>query len=445
MNIMKISKLSIIVIFILSVFTGVAQEKLSKQDAVNIALENNFDIKVVANNVESAKISSSIYNSGYLPTLSADGGANYQDKDNENEFQDGHTQDQNSVSQVYNASVGINYLLFDGLGRMYNYKKLQEIYNLSEIQARQVVENTLLQLLASYYDVARLTENKMNQRTSLGISKDRSLRQRYSYEYGQATQLDVLNSEVDVNNDSISFLNISRELSNAKRDLNVVLGRSVSMDFEVDTTVTYAIDLTYKNLLISANSKNTLLLQAEKNVELSNFDLKINKSYWMPNVGVNGSYGWNNLNVDTDNGNAFSLAAQTSKGLNAGVNLSWNVFDGGMTRTRVQNAKIAIDNTNIQREQIEQDLERNVANAWETYQNSLFILQAERKNVETNRRNFTRSEEQFKLGQLISVEFRLAQVNFLNAVNNYNQAKYIAKIAELKLLQLSGSLLGADY
>ena len=99
----------------------------------------------------------------------------------------------------------------------------------------------------------------------------------------------------------------------------------------------------------------------------------------------------------------------------------------------------------MQKEQIEQDLERNVANAWETYQNSLFILQTERVNVQTNKRNFTRSEEQFKIGQIISVEFRFAQVNFLNAVNNYNRAKYIAKVAELRLLQLSGEVLGADY
>ncbi len=429
----------------LSSILGFSQEKLTKQEAVDIALESNFDIKVVNNNVTTAKNSSSIYNSGYLPTVTANAGANYQNRDSENEFENGDIQNNNSVTNSYNGSVGVNYLLFDGLGRMYNYKKLQELYNLSEIQARQVVENTILQLLASYYDVARLTENKINQATSLAISKDRFLREEYNYQYGQNTQLDVLNSEVNVNNDSIAFLNISRELSNAKRDLNVVLGRDIGIDFQVDTTVTYAINLTYNNLLLSAKSNNALLLQAEKNIELSNFDLKINKSNWLPLVGINGAYGWNNLNIDSDTNNAFSSAAQTSTGFNGGVNLSWNIFDGGATKTRIENAKIAIDNSNIQREQIEQDLERNVANAWETYQNSLFILQAEQKNVQTNKRNFSRSEEQFKLGQIISVEFRLAQVNLLNAVNNYNEAKYIAKIAELRLLQLSGKVLGADY
>ncbi len=439
------NKLFITISIILSSVIGTAQEKLSKQDAVNIALDHNYDIKVTNNNVEAAKNNSSIYNSGYLPTLSATGGGIYQDKDSENEFQDGRVIDQSTTSKTLNASANLNYLLFDGMGRKYNYQKLKEIYNLSEIQATQVIENTVLQLLTSYYELARLTQNEVNQTTSLSISKERLLREQYKYQYGQNTQLDMLNSEVDVNNDSITLLNINREFANAKRNLNLILGREIQKDFEVDTTVTYNIGLTLENVLVSAKARNTVLQQAEKNIELSKFDLKINQSNWYPIIGVNGGYGWNNLHTESDVVNPFALATNTTKGLNGGLSLSWNIFDGGATKTRVQNAKIAIDNSEIIKEQVEQELERNIANAWETYQNALFVLQAEKKNMETNKRNFQRSSEQFKLGQIISVEFRLAQVNYLNSVTNFNLAKYTAKIAELNLLQLSGNLLGANY
>jgi outer membrane protein TolC len=358
---------------------------------------------------------------------------------------DGRVINQSTQSQTLNANASINYLIFDGLGRKYNYQRLKEMYNLSEIQATQVIENTVLQLLTAYYHVAELTQNQINQKTSLSISKGRLLREKYKFQYGQNTQLDMLNSEVDVNNDSITLLNINRELANAKRNLNLILGQEIQTNFQVDTTVTYNLGLTYESVFNSAKARNTVLQQAEKNIELSKFDLKINQSNWYPNIGVNGGYGWNNLHTESDVANPFALATNTSKGLQAGVSLTWNIFDGGMTRTRVQNAKIAIDNSEILKEQIEQELERNVANAWETYQNALFVLQAEKKNMETNRRNFDRSSEQFKLGQIISVEFRLAQVNFLNSVTNFNRAKYTAKIAELNLLQLSGQILGSTY
>lgn len=438
-------KIFITISLLLLSVIGTAQEKLSKQEAVNIALDHNYDIKVTNNNVEAAKNNSSIYNSGYLPTLSATGGGNYQDKDSENEFQDGKIINQSTTSKTLNASANLNYLLFDGMGRKYNYDKLKELYNISEIQATQVIENTVLQLLTAYYEIARLTQNEVNQKTSLSISKERLLREEYKYQYGQNTQLDMLNSEVDVNNDSITLLNINREFANAKRNLNLILGREIQKDFEVDTTVTYNIGLTLESVLTSAKARNTVLQQAEKNIELSKFDLKINQSNWYPIVGINGGYGWNNLNTESDVVNPFALSTNTTKGLNGGLSLSWNIFDGGATKTRVQNAKIAINNSEIIKEQIEQELERNIANAWETYQNALFVLQAEKKNMETNKRNFQRSSEQFKLGQIISVEFRLAQVNYLNSVTNFNLAKYTAKIAELNLLQLSGKLLGANY
>lgn len=439
-----IKYLSILTLFISASISG--QALLDKQNAVDIALENNYDIKVSNNELEVAKNSSSVYNSGYLPSVFASGGANYQDNKNEIEFQDGNKQDDiETTTNSYNASIGVDYLLFDGLGRKYNYKKLQELYNISEIRVRQVIENTLLELLFSYYEVARLTENKRNLEQSLSISKSQLLREKYGYQYGQKTQLDMLNSEVNVNIDSINLLNIQRELANAKRDLNVILGRDVNVDFQVDTTVTYAMDLSYEKMMASAKAKNTLLLQAEKNVTLSDYDLKINKSAWVPNVGINGAFNWNDLNTDSNINNPFSLASQTSRGFIGGLNVSWNIFDGGLTKTRVKNAKIAINNSQIEKQLIEKDLERNVANAWETYQNSLFILSAEKKNVETNIRNFSRSEEQFKLGQIISVEFRTAQVNLLSAVTSYNQAKYTAKVAELRLLQLAGNLIGANY
>jgi outer membrane protein TolC len=287
-----------------------AQELLEKEGAVNIALENNYDIKVSNNDLEAAKNSSSIYNSGYLPSVFASGGADYQDQKSEIEFQNGDTQDDiENTTNTYTATVGVDYLLFDGFGRKYNYKKLQEQYNISEIRVRQVIENTLLDLLISYYDVARLTENKYNLEQSLAISKSQLLREQYGYQYGQKTQLDVLNTEVNVNQDSINLLNIQRELANAKRDLNVILGREVNVDFAVDTTVTYALDLTYQSMLQSAKINNALLLQVEKSVTLSDYDLKINKSSWVPNVGINGAYNWRDSNTDSNIGNPFSLAS----------------------------------------------------------------------------------------------------------------------------------------
>ncbi|WP_299161554.1 TolC family protein [uncultured Tenacibaculum sp.] len=433
-------KSQLIIGFLFVSISFYAQEVLTKEKAVEITLKNNYDIRVTKNNLETAKNNKSIYNTGYLPTVTGNAGANYSNNNTDSEFQDGTI---NSVtgaeSKSYNASIGLNYTIFNGFNRQNTFKRLKEAYNLTELQARQVMENTLTTLFLAYYEVGRLTENKVTQKETLEISKKRLKRANYNFDYGQNTKLEVLNAEVDVNNDSIRYIDINRQLANAKRDLNVVLGRGVNTQVNVNTEVTYAIDLNLIDVLQKAKSNNANILQAKKNIELRQLDVKINKAGWMPNVGLTSSYAWSKSNNDATN--AFSPISNTQTGLNAGVNLSWNIFDGGRTKTNVANAKIALETQEIQKLQQEEQLERDVNNAWETYQNALFSLQAQEKNVTTNKRNFERTNERYKLGQITSIDFRQAQINLINAELSVSSAKYTAKNAELQLLQLAGMLL----
>jgi len=193
--------------------------------------------------------------------------------------------------------------------------------------------------------------------------------------------------------------------------------------------------------LSEAKAHNIEIQKVNKNLKLSNFDIKINKANLLPNLSLSSSYGWNKL----ENGATSFFKTQTANGINASINLNWNLFDGGNTKTRIQNAKIYAANLHVQKELVANEIERNVSNAFEIYTNSLFILTSEEKNVETNKQNFSRTEEQFKLGQITSIEFRQAQVNLLNAQSNLNQAKYSAKNAELKLVQLTGNLLNTKF
>lgn len=439
------NKFIVTLILILSLFTANAQEILTIDNAVTIALENNYGIKIAKNNVKITENNASIYNSGFLPSIIGNAGASYDNNNSDLTLQDGTEIETNGAESTrYNASVGLNYTLFDGLGRSYNYKRLQELNNLSELEAQNIIENALLLVINKYYEVALLTENQKNLLQSLEVSKQRLTRVKYGFEFGQNTQLQILNAEVDVNTDSIRYINENHLLANAKRDLNLYLGRDVTDNFIVNTNVSFKLFFEYNSLLEKAKEYNIQMLKVDKNIELSEYDIKINKSNLYPSINLNSSYGINNVNNINHEG-TFTYKFQKSNGFNAGVNLNWNIFDGGTTKTRIQNSKINADNLIIEKEQITNQLERNVSNALEAYNNAILILQTEEKNVETNERNFERSVEQFKLGQITSIEFRQAQINLLNAKYNLNNATYQAKNAELFLLQLSGQLLNVEF
>ncbi|AXG68858.1 outer membrane efflux protein BepC [Kordia sp. SMS9] len=428
------------------VFFGIyminAQEVLSPDKAIQLTLEHNYGIQIANNTVKVAENNTSILNSGYLPTVTGNAGATYNLDNTEAEFSNGESTVLNAAeSSRYNASVNLNYTLFDGLGRLYNYRRLKEQYQLSELEARETIENTLLQLFSVYYSVAQLSENTTAIQETFEISKERLTRSEYQFEYGQNTKLDVLNAEVDINNDSINIVNTEQQLINAKRDLNVILGNKLMENFNVDTNIIFLFQLDKEDLWTKTKANNVSLLQANKNIDISSLDVQSNRSQYLPTVGLTGSYGWNRNN---NNAAAF-VAVSTNTGLSGGINLTWNLFDGGGTITRVKNAKIALENQQLQKEQIMIDLERNFNNAWDDYQNKVLIFQLQEENIKTAENNFNRTQEKFKIGQVNSIEFRQAQLNLLNAELSKNQAKYNAKLAELVVLQLSGDLLNVKF
>lgn len=418
------------------------QQIVTPNEAIRLALENNYGIKLANNELELAKNNTSILNSGYLPTVRGNAGATYNIDNTEAQLSNGDVRVLDGAeSSRYNASININYVLFDGLGRSYDYKQLKEQYQLTELQAKETIENTIVQLFSVYYNVAQLTENIDAINEILTISKDRLLRAKYQFDYGQSTKLGVLNAEVDINNDSINLINSKQQLKNFKRDLNVVLGNALKNDFIVDTTVNFTNLLNKQDLFEGAKTRNTLLLQTEKNIIISNLAIKSEKSGYLPTIGLSGTYGWN----ENNNNAASFVTVSTSTGVSGGLNLTWNLFDGGTTINRVKNAKINLENQELQKEQILINIERDFNNAWDNYQNRLSIYKLQEENIITAQNNFDRTSEKFKLGQINSIEFRLAQINLLNTELSRNQAKYLAKLAELELLQISGELLNVDF
>jgi outer membrane protein TolC len=214
-------------------------------------------------------------------------------------------------------------------------------------------------------------------------------------------------------------------------------------NFEVDTLITFIPDLQLIEYMSEAKQNNVAVLQTEKTLKINEYDIKVNRSGYLPTLGLNGSYGWN-LNQSPASA-FFPGTNNTTNNIGVSANLTWNLFDGGSTTVRVKNSKIAYENQELVKQQVELEVDRDIQNAKAIYENRLTIFQIQEQNVITNQNNFERSKEQFQLGRISSIEFRQAQINLLNASTNKNLAKYDAKLAELQLLQLTGQLLNVEF
>ncbi|MEW2921329.1 TolC family protein [Muricauda sp. ANG21] len=440
-----------ILLVILATSANAQLDKLSKNEATKLVLENNFGILIAQNQVAVAENNKSVLNSGFLPTLTANAGADYNRDDSVIEFpgqfnDDGSPREDLEINQAesqrYNAGLNLNYTLFDGLGRYYDYKVLKEQYQLTELQARETIETTIVQMFSVYYEVARITENIEVLEETYQNTSERLQRAEYAFDYGQNNKLDVLNAEVDLVNDSISLMNERQLLENTKRDLNVVLNRELENNFTVDTTITFVEPLLLDDIMENAEANNVRLLQAESNMTINDYSLKSAKSVFLPTIGLNGSYGWN-LNQSAPSA-FFPGVNNTTYSFGLGASLTWDLFDGGRGVTQIKNAKILLDSQDLLQEQLKQEVRRDIANAKGNYVNRLNIYRLQENNVITATNNYERSNERYKLGQITSVELRQAQINLLNAKTSKNLAKYNAKLAELQLLQLTGQLLNTE-
>lgn len=442
----------IIVIFFLGIIYKIqSQESLSKEEALTIALGENFGIKVSRNVTKIVKNNSSVLNSGYLPTVSISGGSNYTESDAEIAFPGQVYEDgtpipnrifEDQESQRFNAGVNLNYTLFDGLGRKFTYKRLKEQYALSELQLRETIEFTILQLYEVYFNIAQLTESKSIFQENLSISKERQKRAEIAFIHGQGNKLAVLNAQVDVTNDSINLIQIKQQLDNSKRDLNLLLNQPISQDFEVDLNVDFIPYIQIESFLENAAENNVELLKQKSNTQINSYDIKISQSGYLPTVGLVGSYGWN-LNKSPASP-FFPGTNNNSYSVGVGASLSWNLFDGGRTLTRVKNAKLTLENQDLLEQESKLSFTRDISKSIQNFKNAKEIFKIQKKQVETATYNFNRSKAQYKLGSITAIEFRQAQINLTNAQNQRTIAKYQAKLAELQLIQITGQLLNVE-
>jgi outer membrane protein len=425
-----------LVIIIFFGFNLNAQNILTIDQAKAITLANNFGIKIAKNNVTLAQNQTDKSVNSYLPIVSATAGVNGNFGGSTQTFGNGNeAATANAFTWGGNGSVRADYTVFDQR-RDLTLEQLRASLNLSNLQLKQTIEQNLLQVYNGYYQVAQLAENVNALREAIAISQERLRRAEYQLDFGQGSGLNILNAQVDTQRDSVNLLNAKMNLENAKRNLNVSMGRNTTEDFEVETNTGLDEALNLESLVEQAKKDNIALQVNRQNLSVSEMNLQIIDAEKRPTVSAGASYAFSY----SDNPTGAFIDRSNSRGLAANIGVSYTIFDGSRN-IRKQNAVINLTNQKLQIDQFQQQLERDIINAWSNYQNAIFILQVEENAVETNRENFAQTEERIKNGQLTSIEFRQAQLNLLNAQTSLNNAKFDAKLREIQLMQLVGKLI----
>ncbi len=413
-----------------------SQEILTLDQAKEITLANNFGIKIAQNNVTIAENQTDKSVNGFLPTVTANGGINSNFGSSTQQFNNGN---EANVSNAFNwglsGSVDANYTIYNK-ARAISLEQLKESLDATNLTLRQTIEQSLLNVYSSYYVVAQLSENIGLLEETLLVSEERKKRAQYALDLGQGSGLAVLNAQVDIQRDSVNLLNAILSLETEKRNLNVAMGRDTDIAFDVEKDSDLTNVDTLESLVDKGKIENISIQLNRQNLIVNEYNLDLINVENKPTLSTGLSYSAN----FSDNASGAFITQSSSNGFAGNIGVNWTIFDG--TRSiRRQNAVLNLSNQKLQIDQLEQQIERDIINTWNNYQNDLFVIGVQEKALETNRENFIRTEEQFKRGQVNSIEFRQAQLNLLNAQFSLTNAKYSAKIREIQLKQLVGDIM----
>ncbi len=427
----------IIILTTLSFQATFAQDTLFLQNAIRIGLENNYAIQIAENDQQIFENNHSLGNAGFLPTLDVDVSQTYDIQDSELNFASGDDQVRNGAkSNNFNAGATLEWIVFDGMQMFVAYDRLEAEKEASAIQTEIAMENTLAQISGAYYTVVQEQARLNVFQESLGLSQERVDIAKAKYEVGKASKLEYLAAQVDYNADKSDLILQKENLYNAKVNLNTLLTRPPDIDFSVPVRIDPNLTLNKEELKETMDASNPDILLAQRNQHAQYLQMKELKGDILPEISLFTGY-----NYATSEAEAGFVLSRKADGISYGIRGSMNIFDGFNRTREIQNAKIVLETTDLQIENLRLELNAALERSFINYENSIDLITLERENLGIARENAEIALERYRLGRSDPLELREAQRNAVEAESRLIDAIYNTKIAEIELLRLTGQIM----
>ncbi|MBR5813778.1 MAG: TolC family protein [Bacteroidaceae bacterium] len=431
----------IIISLIIAVSTCMQAQTLTLQKCLEKGLENNYSLRISRNQEQIAHNNATLANAGYLPSIDLSAKYNADLASSKSTLREsGETVEvRNSFDQSLNAGIGLSWTIFDGFNISTNYKQLKELERMGETNTRITLEDFIAGLTAEYYNFIHQKLRLANYYYAVQLSKERLRIVEERYNIGNFSRLDYQQAKVDFNADSAQYIRQQEVVLTSRIALNEMMAiDAVYTPIETaETTIVADTTMQFVALWEKMLTSNANLLLASQNNTLAELDYKKVMSRDYPYIKLNAGYDYTFNKYDTN-----SYTRRSNWGGNAGVTVGFNLWDGNRKRQK-RNAKIEIENAQLQHNRLELALKAELGNLWQAYRNNIQLLNLEKQNVITARENHEIAKERYMLGDISGIEMREAQKSLLDAEQRLLTVEYQTKLCEISLLQITGEV--ADY
>jgi outer membrane protein TolC len=413
-----------------------SQSVLTVEDAIKIGLEKNYSVLIVKNEQEIAKLQNNFGNAGMSPTVSVNANLNLANINSYQEFSTGIIQERNGAqSNNTGASVNVGWVIFDGLKMFAVKKRLGLNEQLSAIELKQKMENTVYDIVSAYYTVVKANELIKAAKQNLSIYEERKKIAKLRLEIGSDSKVDVLLSQSNENKAKSAIIQLELQLLNAKTKLNTLLNKPADTEFNTTDSIVVNFNPNIDDLKKDVSKSNSSILMSKQNELITQQSIKEARSANLPFLQLNGAY-----NFTRAQSQAGFVFLNRQAGLNAGVTAGWLIFNGNKNSKLVKERNILYLNQKYVTEQMQMQIDGQVFNSYKTYLLNKTIVDLEKQNLSDSKEVLDVSIERYKVGKSNLLETIETQKNLEDAQVRYIEALYAIKMAETDLLRANGSL-----
>ncbi len=433
-------RFKLFLLLLLPVSASAQQTVLTLEEAIASALQSNYNILLVKNDSSAFALDRSFTYAAFIPRLNGSAQKVWNNNAQKQELPNGSKRDTSGIkSNNLQASINLNWTLFDGLKMFITRDRLVELDRLGGLTVKNQVVATVTDVVNNYYNIVRSKLQLKAIDEQISINEERVKLADRKFSVGLGAKPELLQAKVDLNARKAARLRQLTLIDQLKEQLNQVMAVGLSTIYNVIDSIPINTELQYGDLQNNITNTNPSLLIARKNIEISKLIVRERKAERFPILTFNSAYNFSR----TENKaviNQFTPLFNQNKGFNYGFGLSVPILNNFNTKRLIQQAQLEVLYQEIFLKNQLSLVDLALSNAFKNYELEKKSLALEEENISLARENVSIALERFRQGVSTYLELRDAQISLEQALDRLIAARYNTKLAETELLRLKGDL-----
>ncbi|MCD4700927.1 MAG: TolC family protein, partial [Candidatus Aegiribacteria sp.] len=395
---------------------------------VRVAMENSPNIAISSADLLSSSASLTSSESFLWPRLSFSSSASHS-WSSIPDVSGGYT-DTDNASWSMSASISQGHLTSGGSSWMRLYGSRHSL-DASRIDMDQARLDLTMDVVEAYYGVIEDDQLLISQRRALDRSTEQLRRTEALYEIGGATNLELIQAEVQQSTDNLTLLQREQAVSNSYTILYQIAGvigteyrvntNAVLQPVSISTAMNYSLDMSGNNAIASSTER----------IRAIEYSYEANKRAYWPSLSAAGSWNWSNDELDFED---FSNRDTWQ----ASITLSWTLFDGFSRESIIQSSRASVLRQQASHEALLNSIKSSILTAQNNLISSIRTWELSLEVLNQANEKLRLSQMSYDLGSIPLLDLLDAQSNVTQAEASVESSRTSCLIAEARLLVLLG-------